>query len=71
MGFGWLGHHIHDWAYALGHLVSDGWRDIVEWLSKAAMDGVFGLALGMVLIPSVKKLITPAWSKFAGKPEAH
>jgi len=61
MGMGWLGHHIHDWAYALGHMVSEGWRATVEWFSKAAMDGMLGLALGMLLIPLVKQFIEPAW----------
>ena len=66
LGMGWLGHHIHDWAYALGHMVSEGWRATVEWLSKAAMDGVFGLALGMLLIPLVKQFIGPVWVRIKG-----
>ncbi len=51
LGFGWLGHHIHDWAYAIGHSVSQQWSAAVEWIAKATMDGVFGLAWGLVLIP--------------------
>jgi predicted DNA repair protein MutK len=66
MGMGWLGHHIHDWAYALGLMVSEGWRATVAWFSKAAMDGVFGLALGMLLIPLVKQFIEPAWVRIRG-----
>jgi hypothetical protein len=32
-----------------------------EWAAKAAMDGVFGLLLGLLLIPVGEKLITPLW----------
>ena len=53
LGFGWLGHHIHDWAYGIGHMVSDSWIGVVEWTSKATMDGIFGLIYGFALIPLV------------------
>jgi len=66
LGIGWLGHHIHDWAYALGQVVSEGWRATVEWFSKAAMDGVFGLTLGLLLIPLVKQFIEPLWVRIKG-----
>ena len=61
LGFGWLGHHIHDWAYAVGHAVPERFTTAVEWIAKAAMDGVFGVALGLVLIPIGEKIVTPAW----------
>ncbi|NVO55121.1 DUF808 domain-containing protein [Rhodobacteraceae bacterium B1Z28] len=57
LGFGWLGHHIHDWAYAIGHSVAAQWTAAVEWIAKATMDGVFGLAWGFVLIPVATKLL--------------
>jgi hypothetical protein len=31
------------------------------------MDGVFGLALGLVLIPVATKVIVPVWSAVFGK----
>jgi len=71
LGLGWLGHHIHDWAYALGHMVAEGWQATVEWCSKAAMDGVFGLALGMLLIPLVTQFIGPAWVRITGASKGH
>ncbi|WP_170463871.1 DUF808 domain-containing protein [Ruegeria arenilitoris] len=71
LGFGWLGHHIHDWAYAVGHSVSEQWVGAVEWISKAAMDGVFGLAWGMVLIPLATKVISPTLKAIKGNSEAH
>ncbi|MGV6805770.1 MAG: DUF808 domain-containing protein [Ruegeria sp.] len=63
LGFGWLGHHIHDWAYAAGHAVSENWTGVVEWISKATMDGVFGLAWGFVLIPLATKIVAPMFGK--------
>ncbi|MDV4145608.1 MULTISPECIES: DUF808 domain-containing protein [Shimia] len=72
LGYGWLGHHIHDWAYAVAHMVPAAWEGLVEWSAKAAMDGVFGLALGFVLIPVATKVIAPIWGAvFGGKKEAH
>ncbi len=66
LGFGWLGHQIHDLAYALGHGVSESWTGITEWGAKAAMDGVFGLALGLVLIPVATLVIEPLVRRFGG-----
>lgn len=65
LGFGWLGHHIHDWAYAIGHMVSDQRTGVVEWISKATMDGVFGLAWGFVLIPLATRVIAPLFNRKA------
>lgn len=68
MGFGWLGHHIHDWAYAVGHMVPTAWEGFAEWTATAAMDGVFGLALGILIIPLATRVIGPIWGAvFQGK----
>ncbi len=61
MGWGVLGHLIHDIAYWVGHAVPEGSAAAFEWVTKAALDGVFGLALGAVLIPIGEKLVTPIW----------
>ena len=66
LGFGWLGHHIHDWAYAIGHAVPAAYTAVVEWSAKAAMDGVFGLVLGFVLIPVTTRVIVPIWASATG-----
>ncbi|WP_298935722.1 DUF808 domain-containing protein [uncultured Ruegeria sp.] len=63
LGFGWLGHHIHDLAYAVGHSVSARWEGFVEWTAKATMDGIFGLAWGLVLIPVATKVVAPMMSR--------
>ncbi|MBE1282274.1 MAG: DUF808 family protein [Rhodobacteraceae bacterium] len=69
LGYGWLGHHIHDWAHAVGQGAPAGWTGFVEWFAKAGMDGVFGLALGFLLIPLATKVIEPIVSMFTGKSE--
>lgn len=61
LGFTTLGHWIHDAAYAVGHMVPPAIEGATEWFSKAAMDGVFGLGLGLLLIPLGEKIITPLW----------
>lgn len=63
LGFGWLGHHIHDWAAAAGALVPQA-PGAVEWVAKAAMDGVFGLALGFALIPFANYIVAPIMGLF-------
>jgi predicted DNA repair protein MutK len=66
LGFGWLGHLIHDWAYALGHAVPAAYEGAAEWMAKATMDGIFGVALGLLLIPLATKVIGPAIKAFGG-----
>lgn len=58
--FGWgaLPHWIHDTAVAAGHVVPIA-EGFVEWLVSAAFSGVFGLALGLVLIPVANWVVTP------------
>lgn len=59
--FGWgaLPHWIHDQAVAAGHAVPAA-EGFVEWLVSAAFSGVFGLALGLLLIPVATWVISPA-----------
>ena len=60
LGFGWLGHHIESWAAGIAHLAPGGVA-VVEWLAKAVMDGIFGLAIGLVMIPIATRIIGPVW----------
>lgn len=71
LGFGWLGHHIHDWAYAVGHAVPAAWEGFAEWAAKATMDGAFGLAYGLLLIPLATKVVGPVIAAVSGKKAAH
>jgi uncharacterized protein len=59
-------HLIHDWSVALGQAAPLAGA-VVEWLVKATLDGIFGLALGLVLIPIATRIIGPIWSKVRGK----
>lgn len=52
-GLGAIGHLVHD----LQHAVGDG---ALGWVAGAAASGVFGLALGALLIPLVEHAIAPA-----------
>ena len=60
LGWDWLGHHISEWAAIAGAAVPEG-QAIVEWSVKAAIDGVLGLALGVVLIPVATRVVGPLW----------
>lgn len=68
-GFGALSHVIHDIAHGAGALVPAA-EGAVTWIVTAALDGVFGLALGLLLVPVVTRVITPIANAFGGKKEA-
>jgi hypothetical protein len=71
-GLGWhpVYEFIHDWSEAAAHAVSAGWAGLAGWVVTAAMDGVFGLALGVALIPVGTRVIGPAIAAVSGK-KAH
>jgi predicted DNA repair protein MutK len=58
LGLTWLGHLIHDWAAAAGHALATA-QGAVEWVAKATLDGLFGLALGLLLIPVTTRVLQP------------
>ncbi len=63
LGIGWPAHVIHDAAETVAHAVPAGWAGVTDWGVKAAIDGVLGLVLGLVLIPVGEKLVTPVWRR--------
>lgn len=65
---GWHGpeHLIHDLALRFAHLGPADYAGAAEWVGKAALDGVLGLALGVVLIPVGTKVVGPIWSRLFG-----
>ena len=69
LGLPWLGHLIHGWAVIAGHAVPSA-TAFVEWFVKAAIDGILGLALGIVLIPVGTKIIGPVWQRLSGSKKA-
>ncbi len=62
LGFSWPYNQIHHIADVATQAL-DRWRASAEWMLVAAMDGVFGLALGLVLIPIGNRIITPIWQR--------
>ncbi|HMO07753.1 MAG TPA: DUF808 domain-containing protein [Paracoccaceae bacterium] len=66
MGAPWLGHTIHDGAALAGRWLPGG-TAAVEWLATAAMDGLFGLGLGFLMIPLATRVIAPAWGAVTGR----
>jgi uncharacterized protein len=65
----WPGAPIHDLAAAAAQALPQA-EAFVEWSVKAALDGVFGLALGLLLIPVATRLIAPLWQRLTGKAAA-
>lgn len=62
LGFSWPYNQIHHVAHLATQSLETA-QAAVQWALVAAMDGVFGLALGMVLIPIGTKVITPMWQR--------
>ena len=63
MGYGAIGHTIHDWAAAVAHQAPIAWHGAVEWGAKAVLDGVFGVMLGLILVPIAVFGIAPVWAR--------
>ena len=66
LGLVWLGHQIHDLAAALAVMLPVQLNGAGEWIAKAVMDGVFGIALGLVLIPLATRVLVPLWRAIRG-----
>ncbi len=59
------GHTIHVIAVAAAALAPAA-PGAIEWIVTATLDGVFGLLIGLVLIPLVTRVIGPLWTAVAG-----
>jgi predicted DNA repair protein MutK len=66
-GFVWPEHQIDHIAEAAAHAVPQA-AGLVTWAVKATLDGIFGLALGLALIPVATRVITPLWQMVRRKP---
>ncbi|GGO51989.1 hypothetical protein SAMN05444398_101479 [Roseovarius pacificus] len=56
----------YDGIHHVAVAAADGageWRGAVEWLVTAGLDGVFGLILGVILIPVGVKIVKPVWTR--------
>lgn len=56
-------HLIHDASAWAAQFVDQGLHGAVEWIVTAALDGVLGVVLGLLLIPVGTRLIAPIWSR--------
>lgn len=63
---------IHSVAESIAHRLGEG-GGFVQWLVTAFLDGVFGLALGLLLIPIVSNVLMPLVSslRLSGKTADH
>ncbi len=57
-------------AEAAAHAVPAA-AGFLEWTVTAALDGVFGLLLGLVLIPVATRVVGPVWGAVTGKAAEH
>ncbi|MEM8691084.1 MAG: DUF808 domain-containing protein [Pseudomonadota bacterium] len=64
---GW--HGPEEAIHFVAHAIGQG-QGAVEWIVKAALDGVLGAILGFILIPVGEKVITPLWRSVAAKAPA-
>ena len=67
-GFHGIGDAIKSAAQVASQLPTVG--DIAAWLTTATLDGLFGLALGLLLMPIVHAIINPAIEMVKGGQEA-
>ena len=65
LGLSWPYDTIHHIAEDAAHAVSTA-QGFVKWAVTATLDGIFGLALGLLLIPVATKVLVPAWTALRG-----
>lgn len=69
LGMPWLYDQIHHIAAGLAQGAGNG-AGFVEWTVTAFLDGVFGIVVGMLLIPVVTRVIGPLVATITGKQTA-
>ncbi|MCZ8154352.1 MAG: DUF808 domain-containing protein [Rhodobacteraceae bacterium] len=69
LGWPWLYHEIHHIAEILAHAIPFA-QGFVSWLVTATLDGIFGLILGVALIPVATRIIGPVIAAITGKTKA-
>ena len=63
MGFAIPYDFVHQTAHSAVSGISGPMTGALEWLIVAGMDGIFGVILGLALIPIGEKIVTPIWRK--------
>lgn len=66
--------HLWAWPYQMIHHIAKiaayatpVAQGLVEWIVTAGLDGVFGLVLGVILIPIATRIISPILGRMTGK----
>ena len=62
LGFSLPYETIRHWSELASHAVPQAGR-VLSWLVTAILDGIFGLALGLLLIPINSAVLAPAWRR--------
>lgn len=69
--------HIFAWPYETIHHIAENvasgietGKGFVQWLVTATLDGIFGLILGILLIPVATRVIGPVFASFSKKEKA-
>jgi uncharacterized protein len=70
LGWSWLYDQIHHIAEAAAHAVPVA-AGFVMWFVTAFFDGIFGLILGLLLIPLATRVIGPVVAAITGKKAVH
>ena len=65
-----VGHWIHDVAHAAGAKVPQDWSGATIWAVTALLDGIFGVIVGMLLVPVATHVLMPLASLFHRKDPA-
>lgn len=66
LGWPWIYDQIHHLAEAAAHAIPQA-PGLVGWFVTAAIDGIFGLILGFVLIPIATRVVGPLLASVTGK----
>jgi predicted DNA repair protein MutK len=69
LGMPWIYQSIHHIAVAIANRAGEA-AGFVHWVVAAFLDGVFGLALGMALIPIVTRVLGPLFNAVSGRKKA-
>ncbi|NIY73337.1 DUF808 domain-containing protein [Marivivens donghaensis] len=70
LGWHWPYDTIHHLAVEAGHAFEAA-QGFAEWAVTALIDGIIGLAYGLLLIPVATHIISPLIGKFTGAKAAH
>ena len=71
LGWTWLYDQIHRMAELGANALPTGLTGAAAWAITAFFDGIFGLALGLLLIPVATRIIAPLVAGLTGKTAAH